>query len=96
MPDGPITCADLASGGSSGIRDRDLPIPSSLFQAGANLIAVEIHQSSQTSGDIRFDLDLQGDFLPAGESPRTPAAADQLLATESVDTPHCTSRPSHS
>ena len=36
----------------------DLPIDKSVFQEGANVIAVEIHQVSPSSSDISFDLEL--------------------------------------
>jgi Calcineurin-like phosphoesterase/Purple acid Phosphatase, N-terminal domain len=35
-------------------------VPTSLFVAGNNIIAVEIHQSSLTSGDLYFDMELTG------------------------------------
>lgn len=35
-------------------------IPTSLFVAGNNIIAVEIHQSALTSGDLYFDMELTG------------------------------------
>lgn len=35
-------------------------IPTSLFVAGNNIIAVEIHQQALTSGDLYFDMELTG------------------------------------
>jgi len=37
-------------------------VPSSVFQPGANLIAVEVHQESPTSSDLFFDFALQGNL----------------------------------
>ncbi len=37
-----------------------IPVPVSGLVAGSNLVAVELHQSSTSSGDAGFDLQLQG------------------------------------
>ncbi|MBK8608408.1 MAG: metallophosphoesterase [Chitinophagaceae bacterium] len=42
-------------------------LSSSFFIAGDNVIAVEIHQSSTTSSDITFDLELIAVAIPAGD-----------------------------
>src|SRR5207249_11194861 len=39
---------------------HDFSIDRSLLKTGTNSIAVEIHQASQTSSDISFDLELKG------------------------------------
>ncbi|MBI4878801.1 MAG: metallophosphoesterase [Planctomycetes bacterium] len=40
-----------------------IPLSPSLLVAGANCLAVEVHQSSVTSNDISFDLELIGETL---------------------------------
>ena len=45
-----------------------LTIPTSAFSAGENTIAVEIHQNSQTSSDISFNLRLREQPLGGGET----------------------------
>ena len=64
LPAGPIAFATPAS---SIISDRaaeraavPLTIPASAFQPGANVIAVEIHNSDRWSGDLSMDLRLTG------------------------------------
>lgn len=51
----------LASAAVDGV-DETIPvilnIPSSLLQDGANTVAVEVHQASSTSSDVRFGLEL--------------------------------------
>jgi len=70
MPGGAIGFLTLAS---SGVGDTDEYIFSeftadaSLLANGTNFIAVEIHQSSATSSDISFDLELNG-IMPSGGS----------------------------
>lgn len=41
-------------------------LSSAFFSAGNNVIAVEIHQTSITSSDITFDLELLGNAAPVG------------------------------
>ena len=56
-----ITFETLATNGISGAAESDFTtyfIDKKYFQSGSNLIAVEIHQSSATSSDISFDLEL--------------------------------------
>jgi hypothetical protein len=65
MPDlAEIKYATLASGS---VTDETTyfptNLPSPLLVAGTNVLAVELHQSSQTSGDAHFDLELKA--LPA-------------------------------
>jgi hypothetical protein len=62
MPEGVIeysTLAFLAQDDGAGIFAR--PIDRSLLISGDNLLAVEVHQSSATSSDISFDLELAAD-----------------------------------
>jgi acid phosphatase type 7 len=63
MPSGTITSTTLASsaiGGSSESTFLESSISPSLLQAGANVIAAEIHQANATSSDISFNLELRG------------------------------------
>ncbi|MFT5411348.1 MAG: hypothetical protein ACI9NC_004083 [Verrucomicrobiales bacterium] len=57
------------SSGNEGVFDR-FKISPSFFQAGDNLIAVELHQKTRGSSDLVFDMDLMAKerLLPAGES----------------------------
>ncbi|HEX2980165.1 MAG TPA: hypothetical protein VHO48_07865 [Anaerolineaceae bacterium] len=57
MPTGTVTYKTLASGSSTG-GTVDASIASSLFVAGNNVVAVEIHQASGSSSDISFDLQM--------------------------------------
>ncbi len=45
---------------------KDFRIPKNAFVDGTNTLAVEIHQGSGTSSDIRFDMVLRGETEPGG------------------------------
>jgi acid phosphatase type 7 len=62
MPTGTIAYNTLATSAVSdnGNTIQTATIPSSAFVNGNNTIAVEIHQSSGTSSDISFDMELVG------------------------------------
>lgn len=61
MPSGAIShTTKAASLGDNGMNEKSFTISTSVFVAGANTIAVEVHQYSETSSDIAFDLKLAG------------------------------------
>jgi hypothetical protein len=63
MPTGSIDYLTRASRGVSGKAERtyySTNLSASVFSAGTNLLAVEIHQNSPASGDLSFDLQLAG------------------------------------
>ena len=63
MPGGAIDYLTPASsnvGGSDEYAFSDFTLDVNLLSDGTNVLAVEIHQASSTSGDISFDLELQG------------------------------------
>lgn len=62
MPEGSITSdtrASSAAGGNDETAIRSFDIPASMLREGSNLLAVEVHQTSPTSSDLRFDAWLQ-------------------------------------
>ena len=64
LPAGTITSTTLASvsiGGADESTFYQASISPSLLTEGANVLAVEIHQSSANSSDISFDLELTGE-----------------------------------
>lgn len=67
MPEGTITNQTRAST-SLGGSDEDAFVRTNISKAalvnGTNLLAVEVHQSSSTSGDLSFDLELLGSEVP--------------------------------
>jgi uncharacterized repeat protein (TIGR01451 family) len=70
MPSGAIAYATLAS---SDVEDATitLSVPSSVFVAGTNTIAVEVHQFAVSSSDLSFNLSLdafQNIFIPHSSS----------------------------
>ena len=70
MLDGEIDFLTLANSGVSGTDEyifSEFTVDASLLLTGTNIIAVEIHQSSSTSSDISFDLELNG-IMPSGGS----------------------------
>jgi hypothetical protein len=63
MPPGAIshtTLATTAIGGADESAWIEAPVDRSLLVAGANVLAVEIHQQSPSSSDVSFDLELRG------------------------------------
>jgi hypothetical protein len=44
-------------------------LEATLLDAGANILAVEVHQANATSGDLSFDLELLGHFGSTGPGP---------------------------
>ena len=84
MPAGPIDYLTLAATGVSG-GDEDMfvefSLDPSLLVGGRNLVAVEIHQSSRSSGDISFDLSLDAVLPPEVEDRLTPGINRILVKT---------------
>jgi hypothetical protein len=63
MPGGTInylTFASNVSGGTDETTYYSFPIETTSLVNGLNVIAVEVHQSSRTSSDVSFDLELSG------------------------------------
>jgi len=62
MPTGVISSTTLATNGSGGADETTFhmksDVPVNLLLEGTNTIAVEVHQTLQTSSDISFDLEL--------------------------------------
>jgi hypothetical protein len=62
LPAGAIGAATLASTAVSGSGETsflDFPLPPDVLVAGANVLAVEVHQSAATSSDVSFDASLR-------------------------------------
>ncbi len=60
MPTGAVTSATLATDQVEPDSYRNLTLAPSQFLAGANLLAVEMHQVVGSSSDLNFDLSLSG------------------------------------
>ena len=93
---GTIGFNTLASSTVSGANESVFssgPVNASLLRVGENVLAVEIHQSSVTSSDISFDLELKGALyqppLVVIASPREgaifPASSSFLLQANTSD-----------
>jgi hypothetical protein len=77
LPDGPIsanTTALSAVGGLDEARFFTTNVNPALLRAGDNVVAVEVHQNTNTSSDISFDLELAG----IGPQPVTVSGARAL------------------
>lgn len=62
LPAGEITATTLASSGIANADEakwRTVWLPADTLLEGTNQLAVEVHQSSATSSDLSFDMDLQ-------------------------------------
>ncbi len=72
MPEGPITGTTRASSAVGGADEQtffERAVDPALLVAGANLLAVRIHQANPTSSDLGFDLYLTGTALPLNSPP---------------------------
>jgi hypothetical protein len=77
MPAGTISYTTLAPGSpSSETAFFSTNISASVLVSGTNLVAVEVHQSSATSSDLSFELELTGSVSPVLKAIVTP---DDLL-----------------
>lgn len=93
MPGGAVTYTTAASsaiGGSDEDIFQETTVMPGLFNTGANLIAVEIHQANGTSSDISFELELTGSDSGVAVS-RGPylqrGSHDQVVVRWSTDVP---------
>jgi hypothetical protein len=78
------TLAINAVGGTDEATFYSQPASPALLVEGVNVLAVEIHQSSRTSSDLSFDLELTGDGIPgntppANQQPVVSAGANQTI-----------------
>ena len=67
MPGGTIshtTLAPVAVGGADESAWYSVAVSPARLVTGTNVIAVEVHQSSATSSDLSFDLELTGAATP--------------------------------
>ncbi|MBI4582844.1 MAG: alkaline phosphatase [Planctomycetes bacterium] len=92
MPSGTITFntwASAAIGGADETTFFQSSVPATNLVAGANVIAVEVHQANGTSSDVSFDLELlasgqlaaQSNFTDAG----APSGANRYYVVTAVD-----------
>lgn len=78
----PDTFTTLASGEAGESDFNDVPLlDAPVLRPGPNLLAISIHQASNTSSDLGFDLELSG--TPQQNKAATPAKKGPLLATTS-------------
>jgi hypothetical protein len=83
MPEGPVgyrTVASVAVGGTDQSTFFEKPMETTYLQAGTNLIASEIHQSSGSSSDLSFDFQLDALAFPANRSPTVDAGTNCSVA----------------
>jgi hypothetical protein len=90
MPGGVVsytTTATTAIGGADESAWIEMPVDPSALVAGANLLAVELHQQSPTSSDISFDLELRATeaTAPAPTVTLTAPADRDVVNTAAVD-----------
>jgi hypothetical protein len=74
-----LTTAPVAVGTTDETAIYTQSVDPALLVNGTNVLAAEIHQSSGTSSDIIFDLDLSGEALPPNQPPSAGAGADQTV-----------------
>jgi hypothetical protein len=82
LPDVDIDFQTLASeaiGGADESVFLEKPVDPTLLREGKNVIAVEIHQCSQGSSDISFDLQLDAQTYPRNRAPTVAAGQDQTV-----------------
>lgn len=85
MPDDSIDYLTLANTASDDGRDfHTIEVPGNLFVEGDNVIAVEVHQSSDNSSDLQFDLELKISRPAEGSSPLK-MAENMFVRSRSLD-----------
>lgn len=73
MPVGTVRYNTLASSTAGGEAERvffEADIDPRWLQSGTNVMAVEVHQASQSSSDLGFDLQFRGTRVPLPSPPR--------------------------
>jgi hypothetical protein len=82
MPVGPVNYLTPAAS-VVGLTDEtnffSQPVDPSLLVSGANVLAVELHQSGTNSSDVIFDLELSGSAFPPNQGPSANAGSDQTI-----------------
>jgi len=94
LPAGPIdylTWAPLPAD-DDGRDYHPYPVPGTLFVAGRNVVAVEIHQLAPTSADIQFDLRLELELEAPTEVTYTLTASNDAGSDAAQVTVHVTPR----
>ena len=68
LPNGANSAFNQYANGTVSNEDawKDFTVPTSDFVAGTNTLAVQIHQASGGSSDIRLDVTLRGEVTPVG------------------------------
>ena len=84
MPPGPVAFSTFATVAApdDGTNYYASPVNPALLVAGQNLLAVEIHQSSLTSSDVSFDLELLGNvqFQPPSINITSPTNGETVAS----------------
>ncbi|MEI6950154.1 hypothetical protein V9K67_23415, partial [Paraflavisolibacter sp. H34] len=88
MPSGSVSHTTFAA--SSATLSKTATINKSAFVAGTNVLAVEVHQISLTSGDMAFDLRLQA--TPDATAPKVSGTTRQLPAANPTNASSATWR----
>ena len=93
LPEGEITSTTTADNADDdGNNFHEFAVDSANLVAGENVLAVEVHQVSQTSSDVSFDLRLTDvaqapeGGLVASTSAKIQRFVDSVTATDAVDT----------
>lgn len=87
MPEGDVnfgTTAPSAVGGTDESTFFEHPCDISPLKDGLNVLAVEIHQSSASSTDLSFDLQLEAMAFPSNHPPTADAGPDQTITLPST------------
>jgi hypothetical protein len=71
-----------AVGGAEENQFFSFPVSASLLVAGTNVLAVEVHQQSQSSSDVSFDLELLGTLPGVGNSVTLNPGINRVLVQE--------------
>lgn len=80
MPAGPVGGTTLASSaGDDGQGFAEIGFDPALLRAGTNMIAVELHQSSGTTSDASFDLEMSVERPVTGGAVAFPVMGNTLL-----------------
>ncbi len=80
LPAGAITSTTYASSAGEEQTYYEQQVSITLLRAGANVLAVEVHQVNATSSDLSFDFELVGTFSSENSRPIVNAGPDLAIA----------------
>jgi hypothetical protein len=84
MPDGEIAYDTEAASAIEDSTYHHFAVDPALLRPGSNVIAVEVHQESESSSDISFNFDLTATWTPPPDVPTAPSPSGVVINSTPV------------